>query len=64
MSKLNRLWDRLQPGLISLYPMGSIVWFDFEVERETLHHKSKGPRSAERVSDAKTAAVVIAIAQL
>jgi hypothetical protein len=38
MSKLDRLWDWLLPGLISLSPMGAIAYHTAAAESETLRY--------------------------
>jgi len=64
MQKLERVWDWLLPGLISLSPMGAIAYYNAVAEEEAPQPEPAGVGRRALLSDELRGPVLIPLARL
>ena len=62
MSKLDRLFDRLLPGLIWMCPIGAIAYYNADLEQETSPRDTSRAERRALVSDVVLGAAAIPLA--
>ena len=64
MSKLSLFWDWLLPGLICLYPMGAMAYYNATAETEAAHPHSERAGRRRVISTSVMDAAIIPVTRV
>jgi hypothetical protein len=64
MGKLSKWWNWLLPGLICLYPMGAMAYYNATAETEAAHPHSERAGRRSVISTSVMGAAIIPVARV